>query len=79
MTRRADPARIDDTRKAATRNRLIGDGVPEATADESIAAWHLHAAHDGLQRGSAYWEAAWKWIAEGRVRREQTGDRDRLA
>jgi hypothetical protein len=60
MPRRADPARIDTAREAATRNRLIGDGTTEETADAWIAAWHAQAAKDGIERGSAYWEAAWE-------------------
>jgi hypothetical protein len=39
MARRADPARIDTAREAATRNRLIGTGLSEAIADARIAAW----------------------------------------
>ena len=55
MSRRADPARIDDARWAATRNRLIGTGLDEATADAWIAAWEAQAAQDGLPRDGAYW------------------------
>jgi hypothetical protein len=69
MARRADPARIEQARLAATRNRLIGDGVTEATADAWIAAWEAQAARDGLERGADYWEAGWRWIAERRERR----------
>ena len=59
MARRADPARIDEARKSATRNRLIGDHMAEATADAWLAAWAEQAARDGLERGAAYWEAGW--------------------
>jgi hypothetical protein len=47
----------DDARRAATRQRLIGQHVAEATADAWIAAWEVQADRDGLSRGSAYWEA----------------------
>jgi hypothetical protein len=66
---RADPARIDEARRAATRNRLIGERVTEATADAWIAAWEAQAAQDGLERGAACWDAGWEWIAEQRRRR----------
>ena len=66
MSRRSTPKRIDEARRAATRNRLIGDGASEATADAWIAAWEAQAAQDGLERGAAYWEAGWEWIAEQR-------------
>jgi hypothetical protein len=43
--------------------------VTEPTADAWIAAWETQAAEDGLERGSAYWEAGWAWFAEQRTRR----------
>jgi hypothetical protein len=66
VSHRADLARIDEARRAATRNRLIGERVIEATADAWIAAWEAQAAQDGVERGSADWEAGWDWIAEQR-------------
>ena len=69
MSRRGDPARIDEARKAATRNRLIGDRMTEATADAWIAAWEAQAARDGVERGAAYWDAGREWIASERLRR----------
>jgi hypothetical protein len=66
MSRRSTPERIDVAHRAATRNRLIGERVTPETADAWIAAWETQAAHDGVQRGSAYWEAGWAWIAERR-------------
>ena len=47
MPRRADPARIDEARQAATRNRLISSGLDGATADTWIAAWEPQAAQAG--------------------------------
>ena len=64
MSRRSTPERIDAARRAATRNRLIGEGETEPTADAWIAAWDAQAAQDGLERGSAYWQAGWDWVAE---------------
>ena len=72
MARRADPARIDDARKAATQNRLIGTGIDEATADAWIARWEAQAARDGLLQGSAYWDAGWQWIEEQRAKRRRS-------
>jgi hypothetical protein len=73
MTKRADPERIDNARRAATRNRLIGERLDEETADAWIAAWEAQAALDGLSRGSAYWEAGWNWIASQRAERRRPG------
>jgi hypothetical protein len=69
MSRRADPARIDEARRAATRNRLIGGGVTEATADAWIAAWDVKAAQDGLEPGREYWERGLDWIEAERQHR----------
>jgi hypothetical protein len=46
MSRRSTPERIDEARRAASRNRLIGEGVTEPTADARIAAWEAAAAED---------------------------------
>lgn len=43
--------------------------MSEATDDAWLAAWAEQAARDGLERGSAYWEAGWDWIAGQRERR----------
>ena len=69
MSRRSTPERIDEARRAATRNRLIGERLTESTADAWIAAWEAQAATDGLERGRTYWEAGWAWIAEQREHR----------
>ena len=69
MSRRSTPERIDQAHRAATRARLIGERVAPETADAWIAAWEATAAEDGLERGSAYWEAGWAWIAAQRERR----------
>ena len=54
VSRRSTPERIDAARRAALRNRLISDGASPETAE------------GGLERGSAYWQAGWDWIAEHR-------------
>ena len=43
MSRRSTPERIDEVRRAATRSRLVGEGVTEETADAWIAAWERQA------------------------------------
>jgi hypothetical protein len=57
---------------AANRNRLIGEGVTESTADASIAAWQARAAQDGIELGSAQWQAGWDWIGQQGVHRVPT-------
>jgi hypothetical protein len=69
VSRRADPRRIDVARRGATRNRLIGEGVTEATAEAWIAARDAKAAQDCLEPGRVYWERGWEWIAAERPRR----------
>jgi hypothetical protein len=62
VSRRADPARIDEARRAAIRNRLIGEGMTETTSEAWIAERDSHAATDGLEPGRVYWERGWEWI-----------------
>ncbi len=69
MSRRSTPERIYEARRAATHNRLIGDGATEDAADAWIAAWHAQAARDGLEGGTDYWQGAWEWIATQRQHR----------
>ncbi|MDF2735953.1 MAG: hypothetical protein K0S97_2577 [Chloroflexota bacterium] len=66
MARRPTPERIEEARYQATRNRLIGVGMSEETADAWIDAWATQAARDGVEPGAGYWDAAWRWIAEQR-------------
>jgi hypothetical protein len=68
VSRRSTPERINEAREAATRSRLIGDGLSEPTAEAWIAAWEAAAARDGVERGSTYWTAAWEWIKAERLR-----------
>jgi hypothetical protein len=69
MSRRSTPERLDAARHAAVRNSLIGEGATPETADAWLAAWEAEAAQDGLERGTAYWQARWDWIAEQRQHR----------
>jgi hypothetical protein len=63
MSRRPDPQRIDDARRAALHSRLTGEGMSDDRADEGIARWQAQAARDGVERGSGYWSAGWAWIS----------------
>ena len=69
MARRAEPARIEQARHDATRNRLIGSGVTEETADLWLAAWDAQAARDGVKHDAHDFNAAWTWIADHRRER----------
>jgi hypothetical protein len=69
MSRRSTPKGIDAARRAAVPSALIGEGATPETADAWIGAWESKAAEDGLQRGSAYWQAGWVWVAEQRQQR----------
>jgi hypothetical protein len=69
MSRRSTPERIFAAHRAGTRNRLIGEGATEETADAWVAVWEAQAAAGGLERGQAYWQAGVDWIAAGRARR----------
>lgn len=71
MSRRSTPDRIDEARRAATRNRLIDeDRMPPDLVDVWIAAWEVEAADRGLERHSAaFWEGARDWILRSRGRR----------
>ena len=76
MSRRSTPERIDEARRAATRNCLIGEGVTETTADAWIAAWEAQAAQDGLERGlGVLARAGWDWIAAQREHRMRQTNR----
>ena len=75
MATRADPLRIDRAREAAVTQRLIGQGMTRETAETWITRWQDEAWARGLERGSAYWEAAWEWIVmeRGNPRRGEAG------
>jgi len=52
----ADPRR-------ALKDELWGMGVPDAAAEELIAAWEVHARATGIARDdAAYWHLAAAWI-----------------
>ena len=54
--------RLHQARRAAIRNRLISAGKDPGVAEQWCDAWEAEAALQGLDRGSAYWEAGRLWI-----------------
>jgi hypothetical protein len=76
MPRRADPERIYQARRAAlfanlTQTRVID----ELDAEHLIAAWERSDKAQALDRlRSAFWDAAYRWIAEQRSRVGGTDD-----
>lgn len=69
MSRRADPERIYQARRAAVRNTLTGSGMDLETAERWCDAWELEAAGLGLPKDGEYWRAGAAWIAEERAAR----------
>jgi hypothetical protein len=59
MSRRPDPVRRSIARRAAIRNRLIGDGLLPAQADRWLSAW---AEKVGQPESAAEFDAAYEWI-----------------
>jgi hypothetical protein len=63
MSRRADPSRIHEARRAVIRNRLLASGgMDQEVAERWCDAWEAEAALQQLPRGSAYWDAGKLWI-----------------
>jgi hypothetical protein len=70
MARRADPQRIDEARRAAFRNNLVGSGMSVETAERWCDAWEIEATGPGISRDEwGYWHAGEAWIAEERAAR----------
>ncbi len=62
MSRRSTPERLHDARRAATLQRLIGEGESPDQAERLIAQWELQAARDGHERDGRYCETGWAWM-----------------
>jgi hypothetical protein len=72
VSRRADPERIYEARRAAIRNRLIDEHrmAPEL-AEQWIRAWEVDAIDRGIERhSSVFWDGAEAWVAEKRSDRQ---------
>ena len=66
MSRRPDPKRIDDARRAALHARLGSSGMTDELADEWIARWESRAIDEGRQRDAQFWRIGWEWITAQR-------------
>jgi hypothetical protein len=70
VSRRADPERIHQARRAAVRNGLTDYGMSVEDAERWCDAFELHAATEDLRReDSDYWTVRSAWIAEERAAR----------
>jgi hypothetical protein len=67
MSRRSTPEHLDEARRAATLRRLIGEGELQERAESLLVTWETQAASEGRERDGAYWQAGYRWIAEGRA------------
>ncbi len=66
MSRRPDPKRIDDARKAALVSRLSGDGMADEQVSRWVRAWADVAERTSVARDRDYWTRGWEWIAAER-------------
>lgn len=66
MCRRSTPEHLDTARRAAALARPISNGELPIRADAWLLRWERQAALDGRGRGSAYWEAGYRWVASQR-------------
>ena len=62
--RRSTPERLYQAHRSATLARLISAGELPDRAEAKVAAWEAMTADDGRPRDGAYWDDAWRWIAE---------------
>jgi hypothetical protein len=68
MSRRPDPARIHEARRAATARRLEMSGMSAERAESLVARWEALATAEGRPRDRAYWEAFDAWRHAGNTR-----------
>jgi hypothetical protein len=71
MARHANPERIHQARRVATRNRLTAYGMSVEDAERWCAAWEIQATMLELPRDRDYWTLGAAWIAEERARRRK--------
>jgi len=66
VSRRADPARIYEARRAGAVARLASrDRLGDDRAEELVAAWELEAELRGIPRGDErFWSDGAAWMAE---------------
>jgi hypothetical protein len=63
MTRKNDPYRLAEAKRAGLRSRLIGEGMPPAEVDRLLEAWD---AQGDVHLTRDYGEPAYQWIADKR-------------
>jgi hypothetical protein len=61
MSRRADPELIHVARRAATVQRLVGEGQLRDRVEALVARWEAIAAAEGRPHDRAFWEAFEAW------------------
>ncbi len=66
MSRRPDPKRIDDARKAALVSRLSGDGIADEQVSRWLEAWAGVADRTSVARDREFWTRGWEWISAER-------------
>ena len=69
MSRRSNPERLDEARRAGVRNRPIGEGMPEDVVDIWLAAWVVEA--EDRDHDSDYWRAGYEWVTAERGSRRR--------
>jgi hypothetical protein len=57
MSRRSTPDRLNEARREATRQRLMGERETPEQADRLIARWELQAAQQGVAQDGRYWDS----------------------
>ncbi len=63
MARRGDPARIEEARREAIRQRLLGTGMLPGRVEALMAAWEDEAIRRGLADRPYSGADAWEWMA----------------
>ena len=66
MSRRADPARIETARRAATIARLVSGGRSAASAAALVEEWEAVQARAGRVPDRSDWEGFDRWLADQR-------------
>jgi hypothetical protein len=71
VARYADPDRIFQAWRMATRNGLTDFGMPLEEAERWCDAWEVEAAMRDVPRDRDYWTVGSAWIAEQRATRRR--------
>ena len=71
MAHHADPVRIHQARRIATRNSLTDYGMSLEEAERWCDEWEVEAAMRDMPRDRDYWTVGSTWIAEQRAARRR--------